>query len=583
MPEIKLDIRNNKNMLMALCLVLTAVTFLVGRLVTPIALSLGLNDMLVRTVTRAVCAVVCIVALGGVRWLRPSLQAIRDSWHYSLPLVMINVVVATLVGTWATFLLLFLGAFTAEQLINFAYVTVLCLFVGINEEGMFRGLMFGGLLAGMGRRKDGPLWAAVISSIAFGFLHVAFDINYGDALSIVQGLFKTLETGMMGFVMCVAVLEGRNLVGAMTVHAFFDWVLMIQNGVNGIMPTTTYVSTDQTVALAAIVTYLVFVALYTPKTIESAKRLRAMPAPQYGPFVPEEESAKLVIAKQGAQGQSQRPEDVTPAHLRKERVHKLLDRKVATILATFIAYLVVSNLTSVVWMIVFGTGTTSKVLVGVSSVAISLAFLFGYQRLFADEFDGLTGWTTAGLLLVLPALVLAVPNVMNWFEGDLNNPLVCLVLAMAPGFSEEIVFRGISCGNWMRVSGERSEILKCVAVTSAAFGLVHGINLFSGAALSATLFQMIYAFCVGVLFSAVLLRTGRIWPCVIMHTIIDFTSLLTMDLDGMGIISTELTFGLEFWLVVAGAIGILVWAGYLLRPAKQADIMALWKEKWHKA
>ncbi|MBR1828917.1 MAG: CPBP family intramembrane metalloprotease [Atopobiaceae bacterium] len=584
MPEIKMDIRKDKNMLMALCLALTAVTYLAGRLVTPVALSYGLDDMIVRTIVRAVCAVVFMVLLGGAGWLLPNLQKIRDSWRYTRPLVLINIVIATLMGTWATFLLLFQGDFSSEQLKNFAYITALCIFVGINEEGMFRGLLFGGLLAGLGRRKDGPLWAAIISSVAFGFIHVAFDINYGDLLSIVQGLLKTIETGMMGFVLCVAVLEGRNIVGAMTVHAFFDWVLMIQNGVNGVTPTATYVSSDQTVGFAAIIMYLILMALYAPKTIESVKRLRAMPVPQYGPFVPEEESAKIVIAKPIAQGgQPHHPADATPAHLRRERAHKVLDHKIATIPASLISFLVVNNLVSVVWMIIFGSGTVSQVLTGASTVAISIALLFGFQRLFANEFDGMVGWSTQGLLYVLPALVLAIPNIKEWFESSLNNPLICLVLSMAPGFSEEVVFRAIPGANWMRMSGERSEILKCVLTTSVGFSLIHGINLFAGAALSSTLFQLFYAFCLGTLFCAVFLRTGSIWPCIIVHTLIDFTSFMTLDMEHMGVLSSEIVLSWDFWLVVVGVIGLVAWAGYLLRPAKQAEIVALWKEKWHKA
>lgn len=584
MPEIKLDIRKDKNALMLVAVALTVASFLVGLLAAPLATTLGVDAMLPRTILRSVVAVVGMVLLGGASLLRPDLQKIRDSWRYARPLVLINIALAVIMGAWATFLLLFMGEFSGEQLANLLYISVLCIFVGINEEGMFRGLLFGGLLAGMGGRRGGALWAAVISSVAFGFIHVAFDINYGDFLSIAQGLLKTLETGMLGFILCVCVLEGRNIVGAMTVHSFFDWVLMVNSAISGEMPTATYVNTNQTAAFVAMGMYLLFSLFYLPKTIQSVKRLRSVPVPQYGPFVPETESAKIVVAAgHGAQGgKPQAPEDATPEHLRRERAHRVLDHKVGTIFATLLAFMATVNVISLLGLLIFNSGTGSRVVSALGTIAVSIAFLLGFQRLFAGEFDGVTGWSKTALLLALPALLLAVPNVIGWLSANFNNPLVCLVLALAPGLSEEVVFRAIPASNWMRVSGERSEIVKCVAVTSAAFALIHGINLLAGAALSSTLFQLFYAFCIGALFCAVLLRTGTILPCVIMHTIIDFTSFLTADMDNVGILSEGITINLEFWLALVAAIALLAWSAYLLRPAKQAEIVALWKGKWHK-
>ena len=584
MPAINLEMLKNKRTLMGVTVALTAIIFILGRVSGMIATSMGVDSIFVPTITRTVLSVICMIVLGGASWLIPNVQKIRDTWFFARPLVLINLVVGILFGALGTFILLFLGEFTAAQLMQFFSITVLCIFVGINEEVLFRGILFGGLLAGMGGRRGGALWAAVISSIAFGFVHVIIDINYTDFLSITQGLLKTLETGMFGLILCVPVLEGRNLVGAMTAHAFFDWILMIQSSLTGEMPTGHYVNADARVAIAAIVVYVVFALMYTPKTIQSFKRLNALPVPQYGPFVPEGESAQIVntVAKERQDALSQLPTGASPAHMHRVRADRVLDHKVATIFVTLLYLMVATNLVSFVALALFGSGIASQVASAVGTVIVSMLMLLGYQRMFKSEFDGMMGWSTQALLLVLPALALGIANVFDWPGATFNNPLVCLILAMSPGFSEEIVFRAIPLSNWMRVSCEKSEIYKCAAVTAAGFGIIHSVNLLAGAAFSATLFQVFYAFCLGVMFAAVMLRTGSVWPCVIMHTLIDFLSFLTTDMTKTGILTQELTIDFAFWFVVVVSIALAVWGAYLLRPAKHDEIVALWRKKWHK-
>ena len=386
MPNELVSTQRSKSTTMILGIVLTAVTFLSGRLVTPLALHFGLDDMMVRTATRAVVGVICLVVMGGASMLRPNLEKIRSAWFFARPLVIINIIIATLFGTWAVFLLLFFGELNASQLGNMFYVTILCILVGINEEAMFRGLMFGGLLAGLGERKGGPVLAAVISSLAFGFAHVVFDISFDNAWGLLQGALKTIESGMFGLILCVSVLEERDLVGPITVHAFFDWILMIGNASAGSLPTANYVSTEQNVAIAGSVIFAVFIVLYLPKTIQSFRRLSAAPLPQYGPFVPAEESAKLTNTA-WSDAHASNPEHMASREDRL-RNHKVLDHKVLTIFATITVFMIVANLVAIVPMIVFGQGTASKVAVAVCNIALSLLMLFGYQDLFHGHAAG---------------------------------------------------------------------------------------------------------------------------------------------------------------------------------------------------
>lgn len=173
-------------------------------------------------VVRSVVGVVALIALGGVAWLCPPWRSIRQTWSFAKPLIIINLAIGFFIAMSVLVDLIEGTVAFGDAMRIGGYVTLFCFMVGVNEEIMFRGLVFGGLLARLGAVANGVLKAAIISSLAFGFLHVAFDVNFTNIYSIGMGLMKTLETGMFAFIFCVPVLKGRNLWGAITAHGFFD-------------------------------------------------------------------------------------------------------------------------------------------------------------------------------------------------------------------------------------------------------------------------------------------------------------------------------------------------------------------------
>lgn len=579
MQESRLDWKNPTTT-MLLGLIFTVLTYASGRLVSMLAVKVGWDPNMTSVITRTLLGLGFIVALGGKSWLRFDLKAIRDSWVLTLPFVMINVVLATIFVSMATVQIVQGQLDAATYFGGLGFVTILCVFVGINEEAMFRGLMFGGLLAAIGNKKNGPLMAAIISSVAFGFLHVVFDLHFDNPYNVVQGLLKTLECGMFGFVLCVSVLETRCLVGAMTVHSFFDWVVLAANG--GSLPTT-YVSDNPESSIAGIVLYLVLAVLYTPRTIKAYKRLKAMELPQYGPFAQEESAPLANTARHlAAKQQEQTSENDVPAKIGRLRDNRLLNNKYLTIIGIFAIFFIVINICCIPIALLTTDNVVRQVCAAILSIVLSIALAFWYQHHFADEFDGMLGWSTTGLLLGLPCLTLCLGNMVEWGSSTFNNPLLALVLGLAPGISEEILYRGIPGSNWMRLAGEKEDVLPCVLVTGLAFGLVHSSNLLAGASISATIFQIIYAACIGVAFQAVFLRSGSIWGPAIIHTIIDATYFLTANMNNLAL-SKELVFDLSFYLTCASAVVSVAWGLYLIRPQKRDEIVALWKRKWHKA
>ena len=180
-----------------------------------------------------------------------------------------------------------------------------------------------------------------------------------------------------------------------------------------------------------------------------------------------------------------------------------------------------------------------------------------------------TSWRA--LLWCLPCLLVAICNfpIHEMLTGAARvkegAPVWLFALeCLSIGLLEELLFRGLLQNllfDLMKKQGEIAAIL----VNSAAFGLWHLVNLLGGAGVGATLMQVGYSFLFGAMLSCVLLRTGNIWTCVVLHTIFDFGGLLIVKL-GEGV-----TQDWVFWLLTAVA-GVLCAAHaviYVARREKQ--------------
>ena len=273
--------------------------------------------------------------------------------------------------------------------------------------------------------------------------------------------------------------------------------------------------------------------------------------------------------------------------------HVLFDHPILTEIVMFVLFAVLAN---GIVMALYAAGLTFEgmtkqlVTTGVAIVAAILVTLF-FQLRFRKEFDGMFGWSSFGLVLALPALLFVMSNLFSidtmqftFLNPEVTvNPIgISLFMAMAPGISEELLFRGIPASNWMRTAKDEGTVIKCVIITSVLFGLVHGVNALAGAAITATLFQVFYATCLGLLFCTIFLRTGSIWPTIIVHTLIDFSGFLFMNMDQMGIITEELIIGPDFYAAVGISVALIVFTIIMLRGSKREEIMELWHRKWNK-
>lgn len=92
------------------------------------------------------------------------------------------------------------------------------------------------------------------------------------------------------------------------------------------------------------------------------------------------------------------------------------------------------------------------------------------------------------------------------------------------GWIEEIIFRGFL----LKAIEKRRGLKVAIIISSVTFGIGHILNLVSQPGFE-TFLQVIYAIAFGFMFVYVFLKTKSLWPCIILHSIIDFTAMLQGD------------------------------------------------------
>lgn len=246
------------------------------------------GEDLLPTFGGAVAAVIMIVILGGGRYIKPSFKAMCEAfrfawWVFAMSLVLMVFEVWSYVqeGT----------AISSAWLANSVLSLVLCLCIGVVEEGQFRVLILGGFLGKAGSTRRGLITAVFMAAALFGLAHIDFSVvTLEDPLTIAQAALKVCQTGMYGVMLSAIMLKSQNATGVMLFHALDDFVLfVISTGLYGEGFETSYVSSDGgEEAWGSITLYIIVCVLYLPTFIKAIKTLRHdIPLPDYGPLLPE--------------------------------------------------------------------------------------------------------------------------------------------------------------------------------------------------------------------------------------------------------------------------------------------------------
>lgn len=198
-----------------------------------------------------------------------------------------------------------------------------------------------------------------------------------------------------------------------------------------------------------------------------------------------------------------------------------------------------------------------------AALCLLLMFYCGYQNALKLRLRGLLG----AVLFTLPCWAIAINNfpIIPFFfgnayiSGETSAILFYALQCLFVGLFEELAFRG--CVFMMVLQGRRKtnlDLFWSIVISSAVFGALHVVNLLVGASSPlAVILQIGYSFLIGGMCSVVLMKTGSVWHCVLIHAVYNFCGGVVPRFGG-GDIWTAPEIALTAVVAVAVAIYVIV-------------------------
>lgn len=182
------------------------------------------------------------------------------------------------------------------------------------------------------------------------------------------------------------------------------------------------------------------------------------------------------------------------------------------------------------------TSYSSHLLLGTAiNIIISIA---SYKFIKKHQLGTLIGLNKKNLkrvgLLVFPLLYMVLLNLLFMDDVNVNlfipNSIYLALYTISIGFAEELSIRGAIQSFLVKKGGDNKKCtIKAIVIASLFFGLLHLLNFNKG--LYGEISQVFFATFIGILFGTLLVITKRIYPLIIIHTLIDFAA----KLDGVGV------------------------------------------------
>lgn len=183
-------------------------------------------------------------------------------------------------------------------------------------------------------------------------------------------------------------------------------------------------------------------------------------------------------------------------------------------------------------------------------------------------------WSTTGfthgingrglVICIIPFLLIAFPLLISLVASLLKAPssiiTTAVVVSLMVGFVEEGYFRGVI----LRILLPKG-ILPSIIFSSLIFACFHAINLISGFPWLYVVEEIVLGIGMGVLFAALRLRTGSIWPLIFLHAIRDIPGLIAQGINPHKALSASLA-----GVIATGILSLLfiLCATVLLRPSQ---------------
>ncbi|MCQ2911787.1 MAG: CPBP family intramembrane metalloprotease [Clostridia bacterium] len=231
-------------------------------------------------------------------------------------------------------------------------------------------------------------------------------------------------------------------------------------------------------------------------------------------------------------------------------------------------------------------------------LVFSFTVLILFDKYYSPEYKGNSLSSKKifkGILFLVPTyLACALMDFLVFIQvGGITFDFYEFFAGLRPGVFEEVLCRGLIIPVLL-FGCKKNNIFKAAFISSALFGVWHIMNFFYGASLRSTAIQVVYAFGIGLVFAAVYLRTGSLWPSIIVHSLIDCTANIAeigikllqtkeaaSELGEQAAETATQTSGLSlndgfllFAFLVTFISGLI-----LLRKTKHNEIVSIWKDR----
>ena len=266
--------------------------------------------------------------------------------------------------------------------------------------------------------------------------------------------------------------------------------------------------------------------------------------------------------------------------------HRLLNSALFTVLVVPLGFFLLRDLLAVFTGLIFEMTCGKESLLyrindDVARLAITALMLIVMPLFFRGKccFGFRGGYAVRGILLALPQLIVVIWNLLQIkvYAAPLVSGTAAVIAAVfhgiGPGVSEEVFCRGFAISNLMRLWKDKpNRVLRCMLASGAAFGLLHLANVIVTGDIFAALIQVVYTAAIGMLDGAIYLRSRNLLGVILMHTLTDVSAVIAK-------FETNATY-MDILFTVFGSILFVALALFLIRPAKQAEIHALWADNW---
>jgi membrane protease YdiL (CAAX protease family) len=162
--------------------------------------------------------------------------------------------------------------------------------------------------------------------------------------------------------------------------------------------------------------------------------------------------------------------------------------------------------------------------IGANVILSVVSFLFikkhGLLSIAGMQGTKLTKWSLLLFPLYLVLLNISTMDALPQHIGSLNITIL-IVYSISIGVAEELSIRGFLQSYFIRRFGTtKKAIVQSIFAAALFFGLIHLLNFDKG--IYGELSQVCFALFIGLMFGALLVITKRIYPLIILHSIIDF-------------------------------------------------------------